>query len=160
VQPFKSSNREIVPPQTAMLAYEFLAGTILQTSAGPVAVEHLVVGDSMMVQRGAQPLAAVSSRQIAVCQVVRIEDSTVGPDRPTRDVLLSPEQSVLVRDWRARCSTGNDRALIPAKFLVDGAFIRAETIAGQRVFALQFEEPVILTIEGLDVSVPATASQH
>ena len=159
MQPFKHQNRAEVPSQSEMRAYEFVAGTMVQTTSGPVAVEDLIAGECVKVQRGVQPLTLVTSRQIAVCHVVRVEDSTVGPHRPTRDVLLAPTQAVLMRDWRAMSAAGQERALISAHDLVDGSFIRHETLAGQRVYGLRFEEPVILTIEGLDVSVPASTSE-
>ena len=106
----------------------FASGTRIMTAHGPVAVEHLGVGDLVP--------AALSCRMARVMWIghravdcrrmidihradraadiwpVRIAGEAFGPGLPTRALVLSPDHAVLV-----------DSRLVPVRYLVNGATI-------------------------------------
>jgi hypothetical protein len=102
----------------------FAAGTRIATARGPVAVEALRVGDRLVTARGtAEPVVWLGSRRVACRRhprpddvwPIRVQMHAFGAGAPVRDLLLSPDHSVLVRG-----------ALIPVRYLVNGATIAQE----------------------------------
>ena len=84
----------------------FLAGTRIATAFGEAAVEDLQVGDLILTAEGtALPLAWLGHTKVSARFAdplrfwpVRIKAGALGPDRPKRDLLLSPDHAVLVGD--------------------------------------------------------------
>ena len=79
----------------------------------------------------------------------------MGHDRPEQDVLVAPDQQILIRDWRARALYGADIAAIPASRLVDGEFIVTEIRTNVCLFSLHFAEDEVVYAEGLELACPA-----
>jgi hypothetical protein len=107
------------------LAACFAEGTEIATKRGMVAVEALREGDRVRTARDGKfrPIIWLGHRRVdcrrhpAPAQVwpVRVAVGTFGPDRPYRDLLLSPDHALLV-----------DGVLIPVRYLVNGRTIRQE----------------------------------
>ena len=139
-----------------------LAGSRIRTLEGTLPVEYLEPGDRIVTRSGARRLTGVSVQVLADADLVRICASTLGHDRPDQDLLVLPGQPIMIRDWRARALYGAAVAAIPAARLVDGAFIRRETLQDARLFTLQFDEDEVVHAEGLEIAcpvqLPATAS--
>ncbi|MFN3992808.1 MAG: Hint domain-containing protein [Tabrizicola flagellatus] len=132
-----------------------LAGTMVRTLDGLIPVDFLTPGDRVVTRAGARRLTSVSVVARKQVDLVRIKASTMGHDRPDQDLLLSPGQPVLIRDWRARALYGQPVAAIPAVRLADGEFVCLETHRNVRLFTLRFDEDEVIYAEGLELACPA-----
>lgn len=98
----------------------FVAGTQIATPDGLRAVETLRPGDLVLTQdAGPQPLRWVGQRSVEAqgsFAPVRIAAGAYGAER---DLLLSPQHRVLVRDPVAELLFGDAEVLVAAKDLVD-----------------------------------------
>ncbi|MBL4917604.1 Hint domain-containing protein [Szabonella alba] len=129
-----------------------LAGMTVLTLRGTVPVGDLVAGDRVITRAGTRALRAVQSEVILRAEMIRVSASALGVDQPEEDLYLSPEQPVLVRDWRAQALKGQPQAVIPVGALIDGEYIRPVTVVGQRIFRLEFDGPVVLYAGGLELA--------
>ncbi len=139
-----------LPPTAGMLA-----GTMVRTLEGVLPVDYLTPGDRIVTRSGARRLSSVSAVMRKQIHLVRIRASTMGHDRPDQDLLLSPGQPVVIRDWRAQALYGVSAAAIPASRLADGEFIRVEVHRNARLFTLRFEDEEVIYAEGLELACPA-----
>jgi len=106
----------------------FVAGTIIRTPTGEVAVEALEVGDLVMTRdNGAQPVRWIDSTRRALragsrLAPVRIRAGALGDNLPESDLLVSPQHRMLVRSAIAQRMFGTDEVLVAAKQLlqIDG----------------------------------------
>ncbi|MFN3280301.1 MAG: Hint domain-containing protein [Tabrizicola sp.] len=128
---------------------------MVRTLDGLIPVEFLAPGDRIVTRAGARRLASVSVVARKQANLVRIKASTMGHDRPDQDLLLSPGQPVLIRDWRAKALYGVPVAAIPAARLADGEFVCLETHCNARLFTLRFDEDEVIYAEGLELACPA-----
>lgn len=135
------------------------AGTGIRTLDGVLPVEFLEPGDRIVTRSGARRLVAVSVQKHRGPGLVRIHATTLGHDRPERDLLVGEAQLLLIRDWRAKALFGQEVAAIPAARLADGEFIRRETKqsphAQVRLYTLRFDEDEVIWAEGLELACPA-----
>jgi len=141
------------------LAPGLLAGTTICTLDGLLPVEHLAPGDRIVTRAGARRLASISVVARKQVDLVRIRASTMGHDRPDRDILLAPGQPVVIRDWRARALYGVAVAAIPAQRLADGEFVLSETHRNIRLYTLRFDEDEVIYAEGLELACPALLAE-
>lgn len=129
-----------------------VAGTLVQTLDGLLPVEFLEPGDRVVCRQGARRLL----RSVVSCHdsvaLVRIRASTLGHDRPDRDLLLAPDQPVLIRDWRAKALFGLSVAAVSAIRLIDGEFILTEIRQNARLYALHFAEDEVIYAEGIEIA--------
>jgi hypothetical protein len=103
----------------------FMAGTLVRTPAGEVAVETLKRGDLVLTAEGfARPVSwlgrqTISSRFADPLRSwpIRVKAGALGENVPCRDLLLSPDHALLVDD-----------VLIHAGALVNGTSIVRETL--------------------------------
>jgi hypothetical protein len=120
-QPPLGENLTIVAVQdSANMSYTptcFTPGTRIATPDGPIAVERLAPGDLVCtLDAGPQPLRMVLRRRVALARgpcperPIHIARNSLAPGQPKRDLALSPQHRVLVRD------DGGDW-LVPAKAL-------------------------------------------
>jgi hypothetical protein len=137
-------------PQAGMLA-----GTMVRTLDGILPVEYLTPGDRIVTRSGARRLTSVSVQARKMVDLVRIRASTLGHDRPEQDLLVSPGQPLLIRDWRAKAIFGVAVAAIPASRLADGEFVCLETHRQVRLFTLRFDDDEVIYAEGLELACPA-----
>lgn len=139
-----------VPPAVGMLA-----GTMVRTLDGVLPVDYLAPGDRIVTRSGARRLVSVSVVLRKQVHLVRIRASSMGHDRPDQDLLLSPGQAVVIRDWRAQALYGVTAAAIPASRLADGEFICVEVHRNARLYTLRFEDEEVIYAEGLELACPA-----
>lgn len=132
---------------------------MVRTLDGLIPVEFLTPGDRIVTRAGARRLTSVSVVARKQVDLVRIKASTMGHDRPDQDLLLSPGQPVLIRDWRAMALYGVPVAAIPAARLVDREFVCLETHRNARLFTLRFDEDEVIYAEGLELACPAFLPQ-
>src|SRR5574337_938933 len=102
----------------------FLRGTLIRTPKGDVAVENLREGDVVMTSSGERRRVKwIGQRDIKIegrsdarlLFPVRIAAGAFGPDRPVRDLYVSP--------WHSICLDLCGELLIPAVLLINGATI-------------------------------------
>lgn len=139
-----------IGPQPGMVA-----GTMVRTLEGVLPVEYLTPGDRIVTRNGARRLTSVSVQARKMVDLVRIRASTLGHDRPEQDLLVSPGQPILIRDWRAQAIFGAPVAAVPAARLADGEFVCIETHRQVRIFMLRFDEDEVIYAEGLELACPA-----
>ncbi|MBL9074654.1 Hint domain-containing protein [Tabrizicola sp.] len=114
----------------------FAAGTLIDTPDGPRAVETLVAGEVVTtLGNGSRPLRWVGRRRVEAVEMlahpglrpVAFEPGILGN---ARDLLVSPQQRLLIDDWRAAVYFGEDRVLVAAQALVDDQAARVMLPAG------------------------------
>lgn len=138
----------------------FCAGTRIKTPDGNKRVEELEVGDLVMTKDGgAQPLKWKGSRKIGRAELqlspllrpIRITKGALPNGKPNRDLLLSPNHQVLLKDWQAQLLFGESEVLVPAKALVDNQTVFVdETAQSVEYFHLMLEDHHILISEGAE----------
>lgn len=136
-------------------ALGMLAGTMVRTLDGLLPVDYLTPGDRIVTRAGARRLTSMSVVSRKMIDLVRIRASTMGHDRPDQDLLVSPGQPILIRDWRAQALFCVPVAAVPASRLADGEFICLETHHNVRLFTLRFDDDEVIYAEGLELACPA-----
>ena len=134
-------------------------GTLIETPLGPVPVEDLKVGDLVRTLDGrAEAIRWIGARRVTADELdrdpalrpVRISAGAYGPDKPARDLTVSPQHRIFLSGWRAELLFGEDRVLAPAKGLLDDLSVRIDHGAdGVEYFHLLFDRHEIILTEGL-----------
>lgn len=135
----------------AGLDHGLAIGTPVLSLDGMMPVEYLHPGDRVITRTGARKLMAIEVTLVQNARVVRISQGVLGKDRPAEAMIVTPDQPILIRDWRAQALTGSPVALISAARLVDGEYIRAEVVAELRLYTLRFEEDVVIYAGDLEL---------
>ncbi|HGG05288.1 MAG TPA: Hint domain-containing protein [Aliiroseovarius sp.] len=103
----------------------FVAGTMIETTSGPVAVENLVPGDMVLTHdNGVQPLRWIGQRTVAAegaYAPIRIAANTFGQHT---DLLVSPQHRILIHDALAELLFEEAEVLVSAKDLVNDSSVR------------------------------------
>jgi hypothetical protein len=120
------------------------------TADGALPVEFLSPGDRIITRAGLRVLRCLTVHP-GGGPLMRICASSLGHDRPARDMLLPAETSVLVRDWRARALFGRDHALVPVAQLSDDEFIHPTRARDLPVFTLTFDQPQVVYADGAEI---------
>lgn len=138
----------------------FTPGTRILSERGYVAVEDLRVGDRVRtrdagLQRlcwiGRVDLTARDLRANPAFHPVCIRADAFGPGQPGRDLLVSPQHRILVRDWAAELHFGTTEVLIAAQHLInDRSVIRAPAPEGITYLHIACEAHHIIWAEGLE----------
>lgn len=128
-----------------------LPGTEVLTLDGALPVEVLVPGDKIITRSCGLAILKGIEHGYQMCETVRVRAGSLGHDRPEIDTILPSHQKVLIRDWRATALFGKPQALVEAKRLVDGEFLRLQTVERHMVFRLIFEEPQVIYADGLEL---------
>jgi hypothetical protein len=127
------------------------AGSTILTLDGEMPVEFLSVGDRIITRdSGIATLKAITP--IKSDAAYRIKASVLGHDRPQSDLLVAAGQRILLRDWRAKALYGVAEALVPVERLADGESISRETGRSTAFFALEFDAPHILYVDGVELA--------
>lgn len=131
------------------------AGTGVLSLAGELPVEFLEPGDRIITRSGARILRSVEVTVVQNARVIRLSPHVLGANRPGADLVVAPDQPILIRDWRAQALYGAAQALVPAARLADGEYIRAETLAEVRLYTLRFDADEVIYAGGLELACPA-----
>ncbi|MDA3856935.1 MAG: Hint domain-containing protein [Roseovarius sp.] len=128
----------------------FVAGTLIRTPTGEVAVERLAPGDLVMTQDdGAQPLRWIGQRRVAAqgdFAPIRIAANTFGRHR---ELLLSPLHRVLIRDSLAELLFGEGEVLVAARDLVNDLSVRRIEGGTVEYVHILFDRHQVVFSEGL-----------
>jgi hypothetical protein len=137
----------------ALAAYA--SGTLIDTPEGPRRVETLVAGDVVTtLANGSRPLRWVGHRRVEPVELLahpglRPVEFAPGAVGNGRALLVSPQQRMLIDDWRAAVYFGEDRVLVAAQALVDDQAARVILpAAGVDYVVLLCDRHEVLLAEG------------
>ena len=117
----------------------FVAGTLISTLRGEIAVEALGTGDTLWLADGATaPVIWVGHRRVRAADPVRVVAGAFGPGLPRRDLVLSPEHALFVGGH-----------LVPVHVLVDGVSVVQEQRDRVTYHHVELDRHAILFAEGL-----------
>lgn len=129
----------------------FVAGTMIRTPDGEMPVEQLRAGDLVMTQdEGPRPVRWVGSRRVEAdgdLAPIHIRAGTFGPHR---DLLVSPQHRVLVRDSLAELLFGEDEVLVSAKDLLNDRSVTRRCGGSVTYVHLMFDRHQVIYSEGLE----------
>lgn len=143
----------------AMPRFGLVAGCPVLTLSGVRPVETIQPGDRVITRNGTRSVLAVDTVVLSMGRVVRISEGVLGKDRPEADVCVTPDQPILIRDWRAKALVGTAQAVVAAKDLCDGDYIRAEDQAELRIVSLRFAGPEVIYAAGLELGCEAALTE-
>jgi len=134
----------------------FTLGVQIETPLGPVKIEDLRVGDTILtVDGGAQPIRWIGRRSMvfgpnnAQHKPVEIKKGAFGPGQPLRDMSVSPQHRLLIEGAIVRRAFGTDSVLAPAKGLTRLPGVRVKKGARQATyFALLLDRHHVIIAEG------------
>lgn len=128
----------------------FVAGTMILTPQGEVPVESLAPGDLVITaDDGPQPLRWVGGRTVPAegpMAPIRIRAGTFGDHR---DITVSPQHRLLVRDSLAELLFGEPEVLVAAKELVNDRSVQRKTGGSVSYVHLLFDKHQVVWSEGL-----------
>jgi len=128
----------------------FVAGTMIQTVDGDVAVEDIKPGDLVITRdEGPRPVRWVGSRDVEAMgdfAPIRIRAGTFGAHG---DLLLSPQHRILVRDSLAELLFGEQEVLIAAKDLLNDRSVIRRCGGMVTYVHLMFDRHQVIYSEGL-----------
>ncbi|MCU0903440.1 MAG: Hint domain-containing protein [Tabrizicola sp.] len=116
---------QALAPEVPEALAAYTAETLIDTPDGPRAAGGLVAGDVVTtLANGSRPLRWVGRRRVSLVEMlaypglrpVAFAAGSVGNDRA---LIVSPQQRMLIDDWRAAVYFGEDRVLVSAQALVD-----------------------------------------
>ncbi len=125
----------------------FLRGTRILTTAGPVAVQSLAVGDIVVLSAGGTSRISWIGERAINCELhpdpqtawpVRITAGAFAPGLPERDLYLSPDHAIFVNG-----------VLVPVKYLRNGTSITQVRLGRVQYFHLELERHAVILAEGL-----------
>jgi hypothetical protein len=153
------SEREADTGPSAAASIDLVAGTPVLTMRGELPVDALRPDDRLISRAGAIPLAGLACLGPATVTLFRISARALGHDRPDHDVLLSSDQPILLRDWRAKAMFGTPAAVVPVSRLADGTHVRQEPAASVVLYRLTLPRAAVIYAAGLELAVePATVT--
>lgn len=140
----------------------FARGTVIATTEGPVAIEDLVPGMSVLTGEGrAARVTWIGSMTLFPpralpglhgAALTRITADAFGIGRPMPDLLLGPRARILVRDARCRFATGVEAAYAPARSFADGvSIIEVTPLAPVTVYHIVLDRQGSIRAAGLEI---------
>ncbi|ARE39759.1 Type I secretion target repeat protein [Rhodovulum sp. P5] len=137
-------------------------GTNLRTPCGPRRVEFIRPGDMIVTRTGGlQPVRLVWRRVVRAEDMaivpglapVRLKPRVLGPMMPRQDVLLAPDQEVLIPGWRILDWPDGQTVRVSARDIAglsDGAYVDCAPDAFV-CYQIVFDCPQVITANGLPV---------
>lgn len=135
----------------------FAAGTMIATPTGPRAVQTLLAGDLLStVDHGALPVLWVGHCQIGTRDLdlrpnqrpILIAAHALGPNRPARDLIVSPQHRMLITSRIAQRMTGQSDVLVAARHLVGMPGITVQLVDTITYWHVLLEGHQLLLAEG------------
>lgn len=156
-----SGEQVVTTEHTISLVICFVTGTQILTPGGLVAVEDLVAGDRVVTRdHGAQPIRWIGSSTVSPGRMairpdlrpVLIRKGALGEEQPNRDMQLSRQHRVLIRDWRAEMLFGSgEGVLVPAVALCnDGTITEQRPDAPVTYVHMLFDDHEIVYADGIE----------
>ncbi|SIS89859.1 Hint domain-containing protein [Paracoccus saliphilus] len=138
----------------------FTRGTLISTCDSEHPIEALSIGDLVHTRdSGMQPVRWIGTRHFTEADLdaapnlrpIRIKKESLGGDTPFRDLIVSPQHRVLVRNKIAMRMFGEPEVLIAAKHLteIDGIDV-ADDLQGVEYFHILFDRHQIVRSNGAE----------
>jgi T5SS/PEP-CTERM-associated repeat protein len=150
VSPVTAAGFKIINDKTIEAVVQcFVAGTLIETERGPVAVEALFVSDRVITANGEyEPIVWIGRRAVncaghptpETVWPVRVSAGAFGVHVPVRDLYLSPDHAVLVND-----------VLVPVKLLINGTSIVQTQRPRVQYFHVELARHAVVLAEGMPV---------
>jgi len=136
-----------------------LLGANILTMNGEIPVQRLCVGDRLITRDSG--VAAIQSifRHDVERRAVMVHAGSLSALRPDVDVVLAADQTVLLRDWRARVMYRRPQAVAAAGALVDGKFITDLGLRHMTLFQIYCDAPHIFYSQGLELGTADALAQ-
>jgi len=139
----------------------FTPGTLIQTSNGAVLIEDLEIGDRVVTRdHGMQPIRWIGATALPKgyaaankrLRPILIRKDALGPNQPDRDMRVSRQHRILVRDWRADMLFGKPGgALVPAFSLCNDSTIIEDRAPEEVTYIhMVFEQHEIVYADGVE----------
>ena len=137
----------IAPANVSFEAACFLEGTRIGTPDGPVAIQHLKIGDLVLTASGvARPVRWLGRRRVETGRhprpmavwPVRVRAGAFGDNQPRRDLWLSPDHAIAV-----------DGVLIPVSALINERTIVREPRDAVTYWHVELDAHDVILAEGL-----------
>ncbi|RED18403.1 Hint domain-containing protein [Pontivivens insulae] len=121
----------------------FTPGARVLTPTGPLPVERLHVGSPVLTRdHGIQMIEWIGRRDISREQLIahpslapiRVRRGALGPDMPSRDLIVSPQHRIMLKGPKAATLFGQPEVLAPAVGLIDGETIVREPQMGRLTY--------------------------
>lgn len=128
------------------------------TMRGRMQISELQAGDRIITRSGLRIL-----RELRVTtqsfRAIAVGKGTLGYTRPTEDMLMAPDQEVIVRDWRAEILFGRNAVIMPIDRMIDGKYIaQQEAMTEHKVYELRFDREEIFFADGIEVLTTLTTA--
>lgn len=121
------------------------------TSSGNIPIEHLQVGDGVITRNhGVMPLQGIA-RVTRWTDIVAFHRLAVEGAGGLITTLLSADQPVFLRDWRALAMFGAKTALVAAHRLVDEEFVTRRVPRTMLLCHLYLDAPGIVYVDGMEL---------
>lgn len=137
----------------------FASGTEINTSAGPIPVEKLKVGQDLILtaDHGYKAIKWIGSRKISAEEMrrnpklrpIRIRAQALGDGLPLQDLIVSQNHRILVKIYDILTSFAEETALIAAKHLLDLSGVElAEDIEEVEYWHFLFDQHEVVWANG------------
>ena len=137
--------------QHASRVQGLMLGAQVLTLNGEKPVETLARGDKIVTRDSGIALIRSIHKQVLYRRAVKISSGSLSPARPQQDVVLAADQTVLLRDWRARAMYRKPQAIAAAGALVDGRHILDLGLRKLTLFQIFCDGPHIFYAQGLEL---------
>lgn len=128
-----------------------VAGTRLFCGDGFIPVEFIGIGDQVITRDSGMARVTEIDRAVVEAHFIRLKPQALDEQSPMVELLLPQDQTVFVRNWRAKEIFSADRALVKAITLVDGIFVELTEKRKEVVFRMSLSTPQILYAEGVEL---------
>lgn len=149
------------PPRSEKLAFStfsddppdfpcFCSGTLIETDTGPLPIEVIRPGDLVQtLDHGLQRVRWAGQRRVPGRGALAPILFQAGALGNYRDLLVSPQHRMLVRDWRAEMHFGQNEVLVAARHLINGTTIRPMPMSRVTYVHLAFDDHQMIWAEGV-----------
>jgi hypothetical protein len=128
-----------------------MLGAKVLTLNGEFPIQGLVRGDKLITRDSGTALIRAIHKQVVFRRVVKIGAGSLSRATPEDDVILVADQTVLLRDWRARAMFRKPQAIAAAGALVDGRHILDLGSQNITLFQIICDAPHIFYAQGLEL---------
>ena len=139
----------------------FTPGTMILTLSGPVPIENLVAGDRVVTRdHGAQPIRWIGSTTVKGeyasankrLRPITIRKDALGHNQPDRDMQVSRQHRILLRDWRSEVLFGkSEGVLVPAFALCnDSSIVESNPTTDVTYIHMVFDRHEVVYADGIE----------
>ena len=146
-----SPRASIIPRPAPARDSGLMGGTIILTLDGEQCAEAIRPGARVITRDSGMARVEEVSRLTRLVPLVSIAAGSLGDTRPDQDLILPASQAVLIRDWRSQAMFGRAQALVEARALIDGEFIRDLGRREVVLHQLHFDRPHVIYAGGLEL---------